>query len=81
MYLLSYDKKTLIQFGRVEIVRAFTGRGGARFALSAWGVALANPVTVGLYPDEESAERELARIVAALREGQPVYEVESCFTE
>lgn len=81
MYLLSHDKKTLIQFGRVEIVRYLAGRGGAKYALSAWGIAAANVVTVGLYPDKESAKRELERIVAALKDGQPVYEVESCFTE
>jgi len=78
MFLLAYDKKTLIQFGRVEIVRNLAGRKEEKFALSAWGTALANPVTVGLYYDEESAKRELARIVAALHAGQAVYEVESC---
>lgn len=81
MYLLAYNKKTLIEFGRVEIVRSLAGRKEEKYALSAWGATLANPVTVGLYPDEESAERELQRIVAALKDGQPVYEVESCSTE
>ncbi|MBR6789967.1 MAG: hypothetical protein IKM31_03750 [Oscillospiraceae bacterium] len=81
MYLLSHDKKTLIQFGRVNIDRYFGGLKGAKYALNAWGTAIANVVTVGLYPDEEAAKRELARIVAALKDGQSVYEVESCFTE
>ena len=75
MYILSQDKKTLMEFGRIEVSRNLTTNKDERIALCAWSRALTSTMTVGLYPDEEAAYAELRRIIDALNAGAAVYEI------
>ena len=75
MYILSQDKSLLLEFGRIEISRNLSSRRDEKFLLSAWGRGTDNPVSVGMFPDEDTAEIELQKIVAALKSGAAVYEI------
>lgn len=75
MYLLTQNKETLMEFGRVVVERNLTGKKEEKFVLSGWGRGVANPMVVGVYPTEEAARAELRSIVQALNMGLPVYEV------
>ena len=75
MYILSQNKSLLMEFARIEISRNLASRRNDNFALSAWARGSDTPVSVGMFPDEASAEAELAKIVAALHSGAAVYEI------
>lgn len=70
MYLVSQDKKCLIQFEKVEITSLFKSH-----TLTAYGTGNGVYATVGTYDSEEQARAELNYIIAALNNGQTVYEV------
>ena len=70
MYLVSQDKKHLIKFEKVEVVGMFKS-----WSLMAYGTGSSVYATVGTYDTEEQAMAELARIIAALSNGQEIYEV------
>lgn len=70
MYLVSQDKKNLIKFERVELSSLFK-----TYTLTASGAGSSTWATVGTYDSEEQAKAEFARIIAALENGQTIYEV------
>ena len=70
MYLLSQDKKSLIKFEKVELTSIFKSH-----TLTAYGTGNGVYATVGTYDTEEQAKAELDHIMAALNNGQEVYEV------
>ena len=70
MYLVSNDKKRLIQFEKVEVTGAFKS-----YCLTAYAAGNSVWAQVGEYDSEEQAKAELARIIAALENGQTIYEV------
>ena len=70
MYLLSQDKKNLIKFERVEITSIFKSH-----TLTAYGTGSSVWATIGTYDSEEQAKAELGHIMAALENGQTIYEV------
>ena len=70
MYLVSQDKKNLIKFEKVEVTGMFKS-----YSLTAYGAGQSVWATVGTYETEEQAKAELAHIIAALDNGQTIYEV------
>lgn len=70
MYLLSQDKKTLIKVEKIEITGLFKSA-----TLTAYGTGDSVYATVGSYDTEEKAKAELGHIMAALENGQTIYEV------
>ena len=70
MYLVSQDKKNLIKFEKVEITSLFKSH-----TLTAYGNGASVWATVGTYDSEEQAQAEFGRIIAALENGQTIYEV------
>ena len=70
MYLVSQDKKNLIKFEKVEITSLFKS-----YSLTAYGTGASVWATVGTYDSEERAQAEFGRIIAALENGQTIYEV------
>jgi len=70
MYLLSQDKKNLIKFEKLEITSIFKSH-----TITAYGTGQSVWATVGTYETEEQARAEFARIIAALENGQTIYEV------
>ncbi len=72
MYILSQDRKVLIQFGgedgftMLNITRNFGGKD--KYAIAASGTQV-----MGLYPEEKNALDELAKILEALEEGRKTY--------
>lgn len=70
MYLVSQDKKNIIRIERVEFSSLFK-----QYSIIAYGVGSAGCATVGEYKTEEQARAEMGRIIAALENGQTVYEV------
>ena len=70
MYIVSQDKKNLIKFERIEISSLFKSH-----TLTAYGTGSSVWATIGTYDSEEEANVEFARIIAALENGQTVYEV------
>ncbi len=74
MYLLTQDRRELLQFSRVTISHTL----GGKAILCAYTPGCDNTlnyVTIGTYRDEASAAAELLRITEALRSGVAVYEV------
>lgn len=69
MYLVSQDKKRLIQFEKVEVTGVFK-----TYCLTAYADSGVY-AEVGTYQSEEQAKAELARIIATLENGQTIYEV------
>ncbi len=70
MYLLSQDKKCLIQFEKVEVTGMFK-----TYSLTAYGTGSSVWATVGTYDTEEQAKAELNHIIAALSNDMMIYEV------
>ena len=70
MYILSQDKKNLIEFERLEFSKAF-----GTYSIIAHGVATSNWVSVASYDNEEQAKQEFHHIMEALRQGEIIYEV------
>lgn len=70
MYLLSQDKKNLIKFEKIEVSSLFKIT-----TLTAYGTGPSVYATVGSYDTEEKAKAELGHIMAALENGQTIYEV------
>ena len=70
MYLLSQNKKCLIHVEKVEVTGMFK-----TYSLTAYGAGASVWAEVGTYETEEQAKAELAHIMAALMNGQEVYEV------
>lgn len=70
MYLVSQDKKNFIKFEKVEVTGMFK-----TYSINAYGTGASVWATVGTYETEEQAKAELARIIAALSNGQEIYEV------
>ena len=72
MYILSKDKKILIQFGgangftMLNVVRNFGGKD--KYAITAGGTQV-----MGMYPEEKNALDELSKIMEALEEGRNSY--------
>lgn len=79
MYILTQDKKTLMEFGRIEVSTNITFKKDDKYVLIAFSRASANSTTnstvIGTYPSEEVALNELRNIYMALNANQPVYEV------
>ena len=70
MYLVSKDKKKLIQFEKVEVTGGFK-----TYCLTAYAAGNSIWAELGTYESEEHAKAELAHIIAALENGQTIYEV------
>ena len=70
MYILSQDKKNLIEFERLELSKAF-----GTFSIIAHGICNSNFVSVASYDNEEQAKQEFHHIMDALRQGEIIYEV------
>lgn len=70
MYLVSQDKKQVIKFEKVEVTGMFK-----TYSIHAYGTGQSVWGTLGNYDTEEQAKAELARIIAALENGQTIYEV------
>jgi len=75
LYILSQNKKLLMEFGRIEISKNFTGKSEEKYVLSASGRGLANPVIVGMYASEDAASAELSSIITHMHAGASVYEI------
>ena len=72
MYVLTVDKKTIMEFGRIEVVKS-----GKKYILHACSRAtLASPVILAEYDEEEKAIEEIQNIKNALIENRVVYEVD-----
>ena len=70
MYLVSQDKKCVIEFEKVEVTGLFK-----TYSLTAYGTGQSVWATVGTYDTEEQAKAELSHIIAALSNEQMIYEV------
>lgn len=70
MYLVSQDKKCVIEFEKVEVTGLFKS-----YSLTAYGTGQSVWATVGTYETEEQAKTELSHIIAALSNEQMIYEV------
>lgn len=70
MYLLSQNKKCLIQFEKVEVTSLFKNH-----SITAYGTGSSVFAEVGTYATEEQAIAEIGHIIAALNNGQTIYEV------
>ncbi|MBR1554168.1 MAG: hypothetical protein IJ644_02105 [Oscillospiraceae bacterium] len=72
MYILSKDKKILIQFGGADgftmlnVTRNFGGKD--KYAITAGGTQV-----MGMYPEEKNALDEITKIMEALEEGRNTY--------
>jgi len=72
MYILSQDRKVLIQFGgedgftMLNVTRSFGGK--AKYAITASGTQV-----MGLYPEEKNAVAELSEILTAIEENKKTY--------
>lgn len=75
MYILTQNKKMIMEFGRIEISTNFTMKKEEKYALVASGRGMANPTVVGTYPSEKVAMAELRSIFMAINSEQPIYEV------
>lgn len=76
MYILSQDKKILIQFGgddgftMLNVTRNFGGGKEGKFVITAGGTQI-----MGLYPEEKNALDELSKILDALEENRQTYAI------
>lgn len=71
MYILTQDKKTLLEFGKIRIFKT-----GKRHVLEASERSGSfSPVYIAEFETEKEAVYELEKIKTALAEGQAVYEV------
>lgn len=79
MYILTQDKKTLMEFGRIDVSTNLSFKKDEKYVLIAFSRASANSTTnstvIGTYTSEEVALNELKSIFTALNANQPVYEV------
>lgn len=71
MWVMSYDKKQLIDAERFSVQKNIGGGQDKKWAISAGKRTL--EYIFGYYPDEESAKAELKRICDAIGEGKPCY--------
>ncbi len=74
MFILSHDKKVLMDVQILHVDRNLGGRSDSKYAIV--GTSNANdafPKTLGFYPTEEAAIAELGRIVAAIEDGHKTY--------
>ncbi len=77
MYILSHDKKVMMDVKILKIEKNFGGRKDAKFALVGTSDAKdAFPEVLHLYPTEEEALSEMHRIAAALDAGKTIYIIE-----
>ncbi len=77
MFILSHDKKTLMEVKIVKVEKNFGGRGDAKYALvGTSGVDDSFPATLGFYPTEEDAISELESIMTAINAGQTTYTIQ-----
>ena len=70
MYLVSQDKKKIVRMEKVEYSSLFK-----QYTITAYGAGPSSYATVGEYDTEEQAKAEMGRIIAALHNGDAVYEV------
>ncbi|MEE1077163.1 MAG: hypothetical protein UHY68_07895 [Acutalibacteraceae bacterium] len=79
MYILAQNKKTIVEFSRIEVSSNLTMKKEEKYVLIAHYNTSANSVSsstiIGSYPSEEAALKELRSIFTALSAEQPVYEV------
>ena len=74
MYILSQDKKILIQFGGADgftmlnVTRNFGGKD--KYSITANGTQV-----MGMYPEEKNALDELSKILDALEENRQTYAI------
>ncbi len=74
MFILSYDKKVLMDVRIVKVEKNFGGRGDSKYALIGTSDAGGSfPETLGFYPSEEAAIAELQSILAAMEAGKTTY--------
>ncbi|GEM_PF-3468448 len=72
MYILSQDRKVLIQFGgedgftMLNVTRNFGGK-------EKYAIVAASAQVMGLYPEEKNAVDELSKILTALEEDRKTY--------
>ncbi len=70
MYLVSQDKKKIVLMDKVEYSSLFK-----KYIITAYGTGPSSYATVGEYDTEEEVKAEMGRIIAALHNGETVYEV------
>lgn len=70
MYLFTQDKTKLLEFERIEVVKAF-----GTYCIRAYGKNEMSISIVGQYSSQEDANTEVRHIIDALNNGQKVYEV------
>lgn len=79
MYILTQNKKTIVEFSRIEVSSNLTMKKDEKYVLVAHYNTSANSISdstiIGSYPNEETALKELRNIFVALSAEQPVYEV------
>ncbi len=74
MFILSHDKKTLMEIAVVKVEKNFGGRNDAKYALiGTSGAENASPATLALYATEEEAITEIENIMAAINAGSKTY--------
>ena len=77
MYILTQNKKTIIEFSRIEVSSNLTMKKDEKYVLIAYGKngELSNSTVIGTFPSEDAALKELRNIFVALNADQPVYEI------
>ncbi len=76
MFVLSHDKKTLMEIAVLKVEKNFGGRGDAKFALiGTSGAENAWPATLAFYATEEEAITEIEHIMAAINAGNKIYTI------
>ncbi len=77
MFILTYDKKALVDVRIVKLEKNLGVRGNNKYALVGMSDAGgAFPVTVGFYPTEEAAIAELENISEAIAAGKTIYTIQ-----
>ena len=75
MWVKTFDGKNLINARSFHVSRNIGGKSGEKYAIQALSSAagMQGGYVCGFYPDEERADAELEKIIAAIEAGEKVY--------
>ena len=75
MWVMTSDGKNLIDARYFHVSRNIGGKAGEKYAIQALSSAsgMQSGYVCGFFPDEERAEAELEKIIAAIEAGEKVY--------
>lgn len=76
MFILSQDKKNLVEYRKIYIQKNWGGKKGNKSALIGDVLsAFSSSIVLGMYAGQEEAVAELERIYEAMKNGDTVYAV------